>query len=157
MDLPPSAIAPVYKEKVYVKALRIPKNINLKFKHDDYFSKKKAENKNINKNTDLFSSSKEDDTNNVNETNKFNSIGNNTKPSSEKGNNKSNSIEDKNLTKNKSNNPNDLINETSKKEKENKRILSRKKIMILVLPLPIVFRILLHELYLIINIYLNFK
>ena len=42
IDLPPSAAAPVYKEKVYVKALRMPKHIELNFKNDEIFMKTKA-------------------------------------------------------------------------------------------------------------------
>lgn len=42
IDLPPSAVAPVYKEKVYVKALRMPKHIELNFKNDEIYMKKKA-------------------------------------------------------------------------------------------------------------------
>jgi len=34
LDLPPSAKAPVYNEKIYVKALRLPKEVNLTFKND---------------------------------------------------------------------------------------------------------------------------
>lgn len=53
--MPPSATAPVYKEKVYVKALRMPKDVNLNFKNDDYFAKKKIEAKNNNISTNNVS------------------------------------------------------------------------------------------------------
>lgn len=38
MDYPPNAVLPVYENKVYVKVLRLPKNIDLRFKNDDYYS-----------------------------------------------------------------------------------------------------------------------
>ena len=64
--MPPSANAPVYKEKVYVKALRMPKHIELNFKNDEYYMKKKAQKV---KNNDLLG----DNSNNHKEANKFNS------------------------------------------------------------------------------------
>ena len=50
MDLPPSATIPVYTDKIYVKALRLPENAGkIKHKSDEYFVKKsvdKTNNKN---------------------------------------------------------------------------------------------------------------
>ena len=40
MDYPPNAIIPVYENKVYVKVLRLPKNVDLRFKNDEYYSTK---------------------------------------------------------------------------------------------------------------------
>lgn len=110
--MPPSATAPVYKEKVYVKALRMPKNIGLKFKNDDYFSKKKNENKP--KNVDMFSSSEDSNVNQANDVGKFNSS-NGTK-AAESSKQKTNSFEDK------ANDLHNLINGNKKTENENKKV-----------------------------------
>ncbi len=48
MDFPPSAIIPVYDNKVYVKVLRLPKELQLNFKNDDYYTSKVKENKTTN-------------------------------------------------------------------------------------------------------------
>ena len=123
--MPPSATAPVYKEKVYVKALRVPKEIELKFKNDDYFSKKKTEIKP--KNVDLLASGAKDE--NVIDNSKFNSA-NSTKAAAEKdGNNinhKSNSCGEK--KDNKGNDLHNLINGgSSKAEIENKKVIKEDK------------------------------
>lgn len=114
IDLPPSATAPVYKEKVYVKALRMPKETELKFKNDDYFSKKKTEVKP--KNVDLFASSKDESSSDAA---KFNSASSG--KAGQTATNKSNSFEDKNA--NKGNDLHNLINGGSTKaETENKKV-----------------------------------
>lgn len=117
--MPPSATAPVYKEKVYVKALRMPKETELKFKNDDYFSKKKSEAKP--KNVDLFASAKDE---NINDNTKFNSANSAkaaaaAKDANNNNNNKSNSYEDKKV--NKGNDLHNLINggSSAKAESEN--------------------------------------
>jgi len=110
--LPPSATAPVYKEKVYVKALRMPKEIELKFKNDDYFSKKNVENRP--KNVDLLTSIKEES---VNEAAKINPA--NVVKAGQVAHNKSGSVEDKST--NKRNDLHNLINGSSKNENENKK------------------------------------
>ena len=47
VDFPPNATIPVYNNgNVYVKALRLPKGININFKNNDVFAKKTHENKN---------------------------------------------------------------------------------------------------------------
>jgi hypothetical protein len=48
MDYPPKAVIPVYENKAYVKVLRIPKNLELNFKNDEYYSSKKSKEKNVN-------------------------------------------------------------------------------------------------------------
>ena len=120
--MPPSATAPVYKEKVYVKALRMPMEIELKFKNDDYFSKKKTEAKS--KNVDLLSSSSKDE--NVNEPVKFNSANGKAAAGQVKNNNKSDSFEDKKA--NKGNDLHNLINGGSEKsESENKKKVNKEE------------------------------
>jgi hypothetical protein len=39
LDLPPSATVPVYKNKVYAKVLRLPKDVRVNFKNDEYYAK----------------------------------------------------------------------------------------------------------------------
>jgi hypothetical protein len=40
--LPPSATVPVYKEKVFVKALRLPQHLtSFKFKNDEFYNTNK--------------------------------------------------------------------------------------------------------------------
>ena len=47
VDFPPNATIPVYNNgNVYVKALRLPKGININFKNNDVFAKKTHESKN---------------------------------------------------------------------------------------------------------------
>ncbi len=119
IDLPPSATAPVYKEKVYVKALRMPKETELKFKNDDYFSKKKTEPKP--KNVDLFASPKDEGSN---DSAKFNSS--NSGKAGQVGNQKSNSFEEKNT--NKGNDLHNLISGgNAKPENENKKVVKEEK------------------------------
>ena len=48
MDYPPNAVIPVYENKVYVKVLRLPKNLELSFKNDEYYASKKTKEKKIN-------------------------------------------------------------------------------------------------------------
>ena len=45
MDYPPNAVLPVYENKVYVKVLRLPKYIDLRFKNDDYYMTTKSKDK----------------------------------------------------------------------------------------------------------------
>jgi len=118
IDLPPSATAPVYKEKVYVKALRMPKQTELKFKNDDYFFKKKAEIKP--KNVDLFASSKDD---NINETSKVNPAANGSKAAAQVGN-KNNSKQiplEENKNTNRGNDLHNLISGGSAKAENEKK------------------------------------
>jgi len=48
MDYPPNAVIPVYENKVYVKVLRLPKNLELSFKNDEYYASKKTKEKKLN-------------------------------------------------------------------------------------------------------------
>ena len=41
MDYPPDAKIPIYGDKTYVKVLRLPKNVKLKFKNNEMFEKTK--------------------------------------------------------------------------------------------------------------------
>lgn len=50
MDLPPSAKAPVYNDKIYIKAIRLPQDVSLTFKND-LFKKKTTSDSSIPKNT----------------------------------------------------------------------------------------------------------
>lgn len=97
----------------------MPREIELQFKNDDYFSKKKVENKP--KNVNLFSNAKEE---NIKEAVKFNSA-NGTKTSQAEIN-KSNSFEDKST--NKGNDLHNLINGKSKNDKiEDKNVNKEEK------------------------------
>lgn len=65
LDLPPSAKAPVYNDKIYIKALRLPQDVTLSFKNDLY------------KKTNTSESVKQKNTTNQNNTTNKNLINNN--------------------------------------------------------------------------------
>jgi hypothetical protein len=83
MDFPPDARIPVYGEKAYVKVLRLPKNVQLNFKNNDYYTEpvketRQKENSNHSNNEKLIDMNINDSVSsggNSNPGSKFNSSG----------------------------------------------------------------------------------